>query len=186
MFRRHETARTHQDGNETVTRSIILTQLRERILSFAASRMMRGSGGAVTAEDVAQETLLVLEVKYSHVEALEELVPLAMQIARFKIMALHTKALRRGEGSSIPVEEYPLADPAEDAEAMLERRERLDRLETALLALGDRCRDLFRLKLQGLKFPEIQQVLGAESINTVYTWDSRCRKQLLERMKGDR
>lgn len=169
-----------------MTRTIILTQLRERILSFAASRMMRGSGGAVTAEDVAQETLLVLEVKYSHVEALEELVPLAMQIARFKIMALHTKSLRRGEGSSVPVEEYPLADPAEDAEAMLERRERLDRLETALLALGDRCRDLFRLKLQGLKFPEIQQVLGAESINTVYTWDSRCRKQLLERMKGDR
>ena len=169
-----------------MTRTLILTQLRERILAFAASRIRRGHGGAVSAEDVAQETLLVLEVKYSHVEALEELVPLAMQIARFKIMALHTKSSRRGEGTSVPVEEYPLADPAEDAEAMLERRERLDRLETALLALGDRCRDLFRLKLQGLKFPEIQQVLGAESINTVYTWDLRCRKQLLERMKGDR
>lgn len=145
---------------------------------------MRGAGGAATAEDIAQETLLVLEEKYSHVEALEEVVPLAMQIARFKIMALHTKSLRRGEGSSVPVEDLPIADPAEDAEAMLERRERLDRLETALLALGERCRDLFRLKLQGLKFPEIQQVMGAESINTVYTWDLRCRRQLLERMKG--
>jgi len=169
-----------------VTRTIILTQLRERIVSFAASRMMRGYGGAATAEDVAQDTLLVLEVKYPQVEALEELVPLAMQIARFKIMALHTKSLRRGEGVSVPVDDFPIADPAEDAEAMLERRERLDRLETALLALGDRCRDLFRLKLQGLKFPEIQQVMGVESINTVYTWDSRCRKQLLERMKGGR
>jgi len=147
---------------------------------------MRGYGGAATAEDVAQDTLLVLEVKYPQVEALEELVPLAMQIARFKIMALHTKSLRRGEGVSVPVDDFPIADPAEDAEAMLERRERLDRLETALLALGDRCRDLFRLKLQGLKFPEIQQVMGVESINTVYTWDSRCRKQLLERMKGGR
>jgi len=165
---------------------MILTRLRERILAFAASRMMRGSGGAVTAEDIAQETLLVLEEKYSHVEALEELVPLAMQITRFKIMALYTKSQRRGEGAAIPVDEFPIPDPAEDAEAMLERRERLDRLETALLALGDRCRDLFRLKLQGLKFPEIQQVMGAESINTVYTWDSRCRKQLLERMKGGR
>ncbi len=148
--------------------------------------MMRGIGGAATEEDVAQETLLVLEVKYSHVEALEELVPLAMQIARFKIMAQHTKSVRRGEGASVPVDEYPIADPSEDAEAMLVRRERLDQLETALLALGDRCRELFRLKLRGLKFPEIQREMGAESINTVYTWDLRCRKQLMERMKGDR
>ena len=169
-----------------LTRADLLTQLRERIVGFAASRMMRGAGGPVTAEDVAQETLLVLEEKYSQVEGLEELVPLAMQIARFKIMALYTKSSRRGEGASVPVDEYPIADPAENPEAQLERRERLDRLETALLALGDRCRDLFRLKLQGLKFPEIQQVLGAESINTVYTWDLRCRKQLIERMKGGR
>jgi RNA polymerase sigma-70 factor (ECF subfamily) len=169
-----------------VTRTILLTQLRERIVSFAASRMMKGVGGAATAEDVAQDTLLVLEEKYSDVLALEEMVPLAMQIARYKIMALHTKSLRRGEGASVPVEEYPIADPAEDAEAMLERRERMERLETALAGLGERCRDLFRLKLQGLKFPEIQQRMGAESINTVYTWDLRCRKQLMERMKGGR
>jgi len=147
---------------------------------------MKGAGGAATAEDVAQDTLLVLEEKYSHVVELEEMLPLAMQIARYKIMALHTKSLRRGEGASVPVEDYPIADPAEDAEAMMERRERLERLETALAALGERCQRLFRLKLQGLKFPEIQQRMGAESINTVYTWDLRCRKQLLERMKGGR
>ena len=169
-----------------MTHTEILTQLRERIVSFAASRMMKGAGGAATAEDVAQDTLLVLIERYSHVEALEVLVPLAMQIARFKIMALHTKSLRRGEGASVPVDEYPIADPAAGPEVLLERRERLDRLETALLALGDRCRDLFRLKLLGMRFPEIQKVMGAESINTVYTWDLRCRRQLLERMKGGR
>ncbi len=72
MFRRYPSAGTHQDGNETVTRSIILTQLRERILSFAASRMVRGSGGAVTAEAVAQETMKVPVVKYSNVAQMEE------------------------------------------------------------------------------------------------------------------
>ncbi len=169
-----------------MNRAEILTRLRERIVAFAASRMMKGAGGAATAEDVAQDTLLVLEEKYKAVEALEDLVPLALQIARFKVMALHTKSLRRGEGTSVPVDEIPLADPAEDAEAMLERRERLDRLETALLTLGDRCRELFKMKLQGLRFPEIQQRMGAESINTVYTWDLRCRKQLIERMGGRR
>jgi RNA polymerase sigma-70 factor (ECF subfamily) len=167
-----------------VTRTILLTHLRERIVSFAASRLWKSAGGAVTAEEVAQETLLVLEEKYSHVLALEELLPLAMQIARYKMMALHTKSRRRGEGNAVPVDEYPLADPAGDAEAILQRKERLDLLESALASLGDRCQQLFRLKLQGLKFPEIQQRMGAESINTVYTWDLRCRKQLIERMKG--
>ncbi len=148
--------------------------------------MMRGSGGACTAEDVAQDTLLVLEEKYSHVEGLEDLVPLAMQIARYKIMALHTKSIAPRRRHVGPGRRFPIADPAEDPEAMLERRQRLDRLETALLALGDRCRDLFRLETAGPEVPRDPAAHGAESINTVYTWDLRCRKQLIERMKGGR
>ena len=43
---------------------------------------------------------------------------------------------------------------------------------------------MFRLKLEGKSFAEIQAILGAGSINTVYAWDFRCRKQLLEFMGG--
>jgi RNA polymerase sigma-70 factor (ECF subfamily) len=39
-----------------------------------------------------------------------------------------------------------------------------------------------RLKLEGKNFIEIQTQMGAESINTVYTWDHRCRQQLRELM----
>lgn len=167
-----------------MSREVILVGLRERIVAFARSRMMKGAGGAATAEDVAQETLLVLEERYPDVDALEELVPLSMQIARFKLMSLHTKSQRRGERDAVPVDEIALADPAEDAARMLERRERLDQLEAALRTLGDRCREIFRLKLLGRSFPEIQTELGVESINTVYTWDLRCRKQLRARLEG--
>jgi RNA polymerase sigma-70 factor, ECF subfamily len=166
-------------------RADILTALRERILAFAASRIRTGVGTA-TPDDVAQDTLLLLEQKYAHVEALEELVPLALQIARYKILGLYAKSQRRGEAGSIPVDEVPIVDPAADPEALFERRQRLERLEAALAQLGERCRDLFRLKLQGCTFPEIQQILGAESINTVYTWDFRCRKQLLEKIEEHR
>ena len=38
-----------------------------------------------------------------------------------------------------------------------------------------------RLKLQGKTFPEIQKIMGAAAINTIYTWDHRCRKNLLGR-----
>jgi RNA polymerase sigma-70 factor (ECF subfamily) len=40
------------------------------------------------------------------------------------------------------------------------------------------------LKLDGKGFAEIQEILGAGSINTIYTWDSRCRKELMDRMGG--
>ena len=44
--------------------------------------------------------------------------------------------------------------------------------------LGERCRELFKWKLEGKSFPEIQKIMGQNSINTIYTWDLRCRKQL--------
>ena len=47
-----------------------------------------------------------------------------------------------------------------------------------------RCRELLKLKLSGLSFPEIQKRMSAASINTIYTWDSRCRTRLLELMGG--
>jgi RNA polymerase sigma-70 factor (ECF subfamily) len=65
-----------------------------------------------------------------------------------------------------------------------ERLQRLDNLEAALKQLGDRCRELFRLKLEGYSFHEIQKRLKVESLNTLYTWDFRCRKQLAEKLNG--
>ena len=61
----------------------------------------------------------------------------------------------------------------------------LERLANAVGQLGERCREMIRLKLQGRTFPEIQKILGAGAINTVYTWDHRCRKHLLELMGGN-
>jgi RNA polymerase sigma-70 factor (ECF subfamily) len=53
-----------------------------------------------------------------------------------------------------------------------------------MAGMGDRCRELFAMKLEGMTFPEIQKRMGVKSINTIYTWDFRCRKQLLERLGG--
>ncbi len=156
-----------------------LQKLRERIVGFAASHIARDQ-----AEDIAQEVLLLLHTKYGAVEAMEELVPLGLQIARFKLTALWRKAHRRGEDRQAQVEELPLADPAPDPSETAERRETVERLGAALRKLEGRCREMFRLKLQGKGFEEIRVALGAASINTVYTWDFRCRKQLLEKLGG--
>jgi RNA polymerase sigma-70 factor (ECF subfamily) len=160
-------------------RDEILARLRERIVAFAASQLSRD-----LAEDVAQEALLLLHTKYGEVGRLEDLLPLSLQIARFKIVSLRRKTHRRGEDTQVQVEDVPVASAGLDPEASLEKKEMLERLTAALAKLEGRCRELFRLKLQGRGFEEIRQLLGVKSINTVYTWDFRCRKQLLERLGG--
>ncbi|HPS68722.1 MAG TPA: RNA polymerase sigma factor [Holophaga sp.] len=157
----------------------MLARLRERIVGFAASRYSREG-----AEDLAQEVLVVIHEKYGHVARMEDLVPLSLQILRFKLFALRRKAVRHGEYAQVSVDDHPLRADAPDPEEAAARRELLEKLTAGIARMGERCRELFRHKLQGHSFPEIQDLMGAESLNTVYTWDHRCRKQLLERLGG--
>jgi RNA polymerase sigma-70 factor (ECF subfamily) len=163
----------------TAAREQILTVLRERIVSYATSRL-----GRDTAEDLAQEALMLIETKYAHVGSLDDLVPLCFQILRFKMNDYRRKAQRRGEFNPVPVEDAGLADGSANPYEAYRRRELQERLNAALEKLEGRCREIFRLKLAGRSFAEIQKELGAASVNTVYTWDFRCRKSLLELMGG--
>ena len=161
------------------SREDLLEKLRERIIGFAASRIQRDA-----AEDLAQEVLILLHEKYGHLERLEDLLPLSLQIVRYKMMALRRKAQRRGEYTQVPVEDIQIAGGGADPLAAAEQREVRERLLAAISKMEERCRRLFALKLEGKSFAEIQESLGASSINTIYTWDFRCRKHLLELMGG--
>src|SRR5258708_31922147 len=114
-------------------RDEILVRLRERIVAFAASRI---AGDA--AEDVAQGGIMLLHEKCALVERLEELLPLSLQILRFKMMAVHRKAERRGERGSISVDDVQLPDLGPDPGAYLERKEMLERLRRAISGLCER------------------------------------------------
>lgn len=155
----------------------ILAKLRERIVAFAASRI-----GRPEAEDVAQETLLVLHEKYGEVEAIEELVPLSMRIVRFKLAAGWRKSARHGEATSVQAEDAGLRSDADPERELIVKQQRRLLLE-ALEELGERCREILKMKLAGLGFEQIRVRLGVESLNTVYVWDLRCRRQLIERLK---
>ena len=161
------------------SREELLEKLRERIVGFAASRIQRDA-----AEDLAQEVLILLHEKYGHLDRLEDLLPLSLQIVRYKMMGLRRKAQRRGEYTQVPAEEAHLVDHLPDPLAAAEQREMRERLIAAISKMEERCRKLFALKLAGKSFAEIQGAMGAGSLNTVYTWDFRCRKHLLELMGG--
>ena len=126
----------------------------------------------------------MIHEKYPAISEPAELLPLAFQIMRFKMQAWRRKTIRRGEYEAVDVAEMPLPDHRPDPAMLAEREETKERLARALQGLGERCRELFRLKLQGRSFQEIQSRMGANSINTIYTWDARCRKQLMEAMGG--
>ncbi|HTL63008.1 MAG TPA: sigma-70 family RNA polymerase sigma factor [Nitrospira sp.] len=160
-------------------RDSILASLRERILAFATLRISREQ-----AEDVTQEVLSLLHEKYAHVTDLRDLVPLAFQVLRYKMLDAHRKALRRGEYNHESVDDLSLAAPDASPETQLDQKQRVERLMAAVAQLGVRCRELFRWKLEGKSFPQIQTLMGQTSINTIYTWDLRCRKQLMALMGG--
>src|SRR5579863_1060677 len=150
------------------SRDEILRKLRERIVAFAASRMQRDA-----AEDLAQEVLILLHEKYADLDRLEDLLPLSLKIVRFKMLAHRRKARRHGEFTQVPVDETQMPDGRTDALTALEERGARERLMVTIAEMGERCRKLLALKLEGKSFAEIQAILRAGSINNVYTWDFR-------------
>ena len=92
---------------------------------------------------------MLLHEKYAHLERPEDLLPLSLQIVRFKIMSLRRKAVRHGEYTQVSITDIPLPDLDANPADSLERKEMLERLQRAIAQLGERCRELIRLKLQG-------------------------------------
>jgi RNA polymerase sigma-70 factor (ECF subfamily) len=153
--------------------------VRERIVGFLASRIGRDS-----AEDLAQEVVIVLMEKYAEIDRIEDLLPLSVQIAKFKMMSRGRKERRAGIEGAVQVDELQIADGRVDHAEELIRRQKTDRLMAAVAKLGDRCRELFRLKLEGKDYEEIKGIMGARSMGAVYTWDHRCRQQISEYLGG--
>jgi len=96
---------------------------------------------------------MLLHEKYAHLDRPEDLLPLSLQIVRFKIMSLRRKAVRRGEYTQVSITDIQLPDLDSNPADALERKEMLERLTAAIAQLGERYRELIRLKLQGKSFP---------------------------------
>src|SRR4030081_3219214 len=94
-------------------REKLLATLRERIINYAASRVGRDA-----AEDLAQETLLLIEQKYPHLHAESDLLPVAITIMQYKMRAYHRKAWRKAEGQALPVDDVPIRDGNLDPAAL--------------------------------------------------------------------
>ncbi len=157
---------------ENYTRSQLLVLIRERIVNYGTSHVGRES-----AEDLAQDTLMLLEQKYSNLEQMGDLLPVAIRIMSFKL-----KSFRRTTGrqrvSDTPIDEMPLTSADPDAAEQLARAEFRKSIFAALDKLGSRCKRLFLLKLEGHRLTQIREMLGASTMQQLYMWDFRCRESM--------
>ena len=122
--------------------------------------------------------------KYSDVRQIEDLLAIGMKTMKFKILGHRRKAKSSGLDGALQVDDMQLRSEQPDAAELLERRQLADRLAEAVNKLGDRCRELYRLKLAGKSYEEIRDLMGAKTTGAVYTWDFRCREQLKPLLGG--
>ncbi|MCK6683613.1 MAG: sigma-70 family RNA polymerase sigma factor [Thermoanaerobaculia bacterium] len=151
--------------------------LRARIRGFAASRL-----GVERADDVAQETIVVLLQKYRHIPPGEELVKTAFGVARLRMLGTIRDSARNRE-DAIEGAEFASVHPNPESEALL--RQAVARLESVLPRLGAKCRLIFRMRLEALSSREMKERLQAKSEAAVQLWAFRCRKKALELLGGD-
>lgn len=162
-------------------RDEVLQRVRARVLASA-----RRFVSPTDAEDLAQDTLLLLSTKYAHVEAADELVRIAVAIVSRKLQGLWRKRARRARlgDTPLPGGEDGEADPlgqarseSPDPEQVAVDRQRVALLVDAVARLGSNCRELLYRKVEGASLKEIA-VEMRRPVNTIYSWDHRCHKRL--------
>ncbi len=127
--------------------------------------------------------MLVLHNKYGHLDSAADLIPVAVTTMKFKIQEFR----RDRDRAHSSIESTPFAPPRStdpNPEQSAHTLELRALLLSAIQELGERCRELFRLKLEGYNYQEIKERMGAGSVNTVYVWDHRCTEQLRPKLKG--
>ncbi len=155
--------------NSDLSKEEILRLARERIFRYAASRV-RGD----VADDIAQAAMIILIKKYSDKESVDEILKISMGITKLLLQSYY----RTGKIDTVDVESANIEDYSPNPEQEARFRQLQSRIMQAVEELGGRCRQLFLLKLDGYSFTEIKVKMGANSIDTVYTWDLRCKKDL--------
>lgn len=158
--------------------SAVLSQIRDRVYRFAASRMSRED-----AEDRTQEVMILLVEKvdkYGHITEPEDVYRLALNILVKKRIGWYRTRHRRGEDNAHQVDTLPLPDPSLDPEQALGRKRVAESLAAAMKSLDERCQTVIGLSLRGFGTAEILKKMEMASENAVLLAVSRCRRKLRE------
>ena len=109
---------------------------------------------------------MLLDGKYGHLESPDDLVPLGVTIMKFKMREFRRTA-GAAHAAATPSRILDIPDDGPGPEGDARYQELREGILHAIEDLGERCRQIFLLKLEGYNFLEIKEKMGAASINTV-------------------
>lgn len=121
--------------------------------------------------------MLELTRKYSHLDDLDDLVPVAVQILKFKSWGDIRRRYRRKEDQNLQVEDVLLEYQGPSPEQWLLKRELRGLLPRAVRQLSQACQELIGLQLEDKSLKEIIDHFQVPS-GTIYARSSRCRDAL--------
>lgn len=162
----------------------IFALLRERIVGYGRSLVRGGLIRSEDIEDLAQESIVVLERKYAHVTALEELVRLGIRISQLKAKDLAGRKERRAERTGVSVDDSDLTDIGLRPDELLEAKERTARMVAAIRQLGQECREIVRLQFLGVATDDALKRLRYNKAADLHRKRHRCYERL-RRLMGE-
>jgi DNA-directed RNA polymerase specialized sigma24 family protein len=158
-----------------------LATIRQRILGFALRRLTPHEAGFAEAEEIAQNSIIVLWEQYPEKRELAEMTAIAIGVARHKIAQFRrdrerlARAAGDAGGAAAPGDLFERVAAREDA----------DRFLRAMIQLPARCRELLRLKLvEQQDYAEIRLRMGITG--NIYEMAKRCHRSLLRLAGGAR
>lgn len=124
---------------------------------------------------------MLLIAKYPHLHSEDDLVPLGISSSRLVRWGIIRKEkLDKVTPLSATIDPE---SPDDDPEQIAVRAQRQAKIEEHILALGDRCRDIFQNLLEGFSYEEAAKRMGA-NLDTFYVWVHRCKKRLKDYLGG--
>lgn len=126
------------------------------------------------AEDIAQDVLLVIHLRYPQLTEMADLNPVAITIARNKLFEY-----QRNKHKETQLDErFDTRDTeSRSVEEQLIDRAAAVRLQRAISRLGDDCQRLLRMFLDGKNTADMKRILGIGD-SAFYTRLCRCRQRL--------
>jgi RNA polymerase sigma factor (sigma-70 family) len=150
------------------TRDATLRLITERLRGFAT---YLGCGD--DSDDVVQDTLLVLHLKYPEERHPEELIKIANRIC----VNIVRNFRRRRRGFEDCTQLQDLRDPRVTPEQMFAQTEFTEAVHHVIEKSDERCKAMLKLELQGADNAEICSRLGLKP-ETLYVARTRCYQRL--------
>ncbi|WP_213805467.1 sigma-70 family RNA polymerase sigma factor [Granulicella sp. dw_53] len=133
-------------------------EFRPRLLRYIHSMYLKRD----VAEEVIQETFLRLTTEFIQGNDIANVQGWIVRVAHNLVVDViknkERDAARTAEISSIPFETF--VDPKEGPEEAYQRKEQINRMESALLTLSLQQRQCFNLRVQGFRYRDIADALG--------------------------